>query len=284
MTTTAPETVPPREKPTSVPPPKDRGRRGRRAAIRATSVIAALGLWQLLTTIDADLWLKFDRLPSPVEVAEDFVYQLGTPVYYHDLADSLVRIVVGFLLAAVVGVAVGTAVARSRSTSDVVQPLLEIARPIPAIAMVPIAILLFPTNEEGIIFITFIAAFFPVAVSTRHAVRALPVVWEDAVRTMGGSRAKVLWNVVLPGARPGVFSGLSVGMGVAWICVISAEMISGEYGVGYRTWQAYTVVDYPGVLVGMITIGVLGWLTSAGVEVIGRRATRWLPREKGSVA
>ena len=71
----------------------------------------------------------------------------------------------------------------------------------------------------------------------------------------------------------------SVGMGVAWICVISAEMLSGNFGVGYRTWQAYTIVDYPGVLVGMITIGVLGWLTSSAVELTGRRVTRWLPSE-----
>ena len=182
------------------------------------------------------------------------------------------------MLAAVLGIAVGTAIARSRGTADVVQPLLEVVRPIPAIALVPIAILLFPTNEQGIVFITFVAAFFPVVVSTRHAVRALPVVWEDAIRTMGGSRRRVLWNVVLPGALPGVFGGLSVGMGVSWICVISAEMISGEFGVGYRTWQAYTVVDYPGVIVGMLTIGLLGWLTSAAVELLGRRATRWLPR------
>jgi NitT/TauT family transport system permease protein len=69
-------------------------------------------------------------------------------------------------------------------------------------------------------------------------------------------------------------------MGVAWICVISAEMISGDFGVGYRTWQAYTIVDYPGVLVGMATIGLLGWLTSASVELAGRRLTRWLPREE----
>jgi NitT/TauT family transport system permease protein len=84
--------------------------------------------------------------------------------------------------------------------------------------------------------------------------------------------------VVLPGILPGVFGGLSVGAGVSWICVISAEMISGQYGVGYRTWQAYTIVDYPGVVVGMLTIGLLGWLTSAGIELLGRRATRWLPR------
>ena len=95
---------------------------------------------------------------------------------------------------------------------------------------------------------------------------------------MGGGRWRVLGSVVLPGALPGIFGGLSVGIGVSWICVISAEMISGEYGVGYRTWQDYTVVDYPGVFVGMVTIGVLGWLTSTAVELAGRRLTRWLPR------
>ena len=167
---------------------------------------------------------------------------------------------------------------RSRAFANVLGPLTELARPIPAIAIVPVAILLFPTDEAGIVFITFLAAYFPIMVSTRHAVRALPTLWEDSVRTLGGSRWDVVTRVVLPGILPGVFGGLSVGIGVAWICVISAEMISGRLGVGYRTWQAYTVLAYPEVFVGIITIGVLGFLTSAAVELIGRRATRWLPR------
>ena len=102
--------------------------------------------------------------------------------------------------------------------------------------------------------------------------------WEEAVRTTGGGRWRVLGSVVLPGALPGIFGGLSVGIGVSWICVISAEMISGQYGVGYRTWQDYTVLSYPQVFVGIITIGVLGFATAAAVEVLGRRVTRWLPR------
>ena len=114
------------------------------------------------------------------------------------------------------------------------------------------------------------------------ALSALPVIWEDAIRTMGGNRLRVLWHVVLPGSLPGVFGGLSVGVGVAWICVISAEMISGEYGVGYRTWQSYTIVDYPNVVVGMLSIGVLGWATAALLEIAGRRVTRWLPRGAAS--
>ncbi|MEU3479949.1 ABC transporter permease [Streptomyces sp. NPDC033753] len=251
---------------------------GGRRLVRLASLGAALGLWQLVTALDVTLWLRFEQFPTVGEVASALADRLGTEAYWQDLGHSLRRIVVGFLLAAVLGVAAGTAVARSRWAADLLGPLVEVARPIPAIALVPVAILLLPTTEQGIVFITFTAAFFPVLVSTRHAVGALGPVWEEAVLTMGGGRLRVLFSVVLPGSLPGIFGGLSVGIGVSWICVISAEMISGEYGVGYRTWQDYTVVDYPGVFVGMATIGVLGWLTSTAVEVLGRRVTAWLPR------
>ncbi|MET9156786.1 ABC transporter permease [Streptomyces parvulus] len=249
-----------------------------RYALRVLSLAAALGLWQVLTSRDVDLWLRFSQFPTVTDVARAFADRLAGPDYWTDLTDSLTRILTGFLLAAVLGVATGVLVARSRLAEDLLGPVLEVIRPVPAIALVPVAILLFPSNEQGIVFITCTAAFFPVLVSTRHAVRALTPTWEEAVRTMGGGRWRVLASVVLPGALPGVFGGLSVGIGVSWICVISAEMISGQYGVGYRTWQDYTVVDYPGVFVGMVTIGVLGWLTSTAVELLGRRLTHWLPR------
>ncbi|MEV0528873.1 ABC transporter permease [Streptomyces sp. NPDC050439] len=253
-------------------------RRTGRLALRAGSLAAALGLWQLLTTFDVNLWVRFSQFPTVTDVARAFTDRLSGPDYWTDLTDSLTRIVAGFLLAAVLGVATGVLVTRSRLAEDLLGPVLEVVRPVPAIAMVPVAILLFPSNEQGIVFITFTAAFFPVLVSTRHAVRALTPVWEEAVRTMGGGRWRILGSVVLPGALPGIFGGLSVGIGVSWICVISAEMISGQYGVGYRTWQDYTIVNYPGVFVGMVTIGLLGWLTSTAVELIGRRLTHWLPR------
>jgi NitT/TauT family transport system permease protein len=246
--------------------------------VRLASVAAAIGLWQLLTAGKVRFWLRFDTLPTVTEIVTALTHRLGKSEYWLDLAQSLLRILEGFGLAAVLGVATGIMLGRSRWFGDVFGPLTELARPIPAIAIVPVAILLFPTDEAGIVFITFLAAYFPIMVSTRHAVRALPTLWEDSVRTLGGGRAEVLSQVVLPGILPGVFGGLSVGMGVAWICVISAEMISGRLGVGYRTWQAYTVLAYPQVFVGIITIGVLGFATSAAVELVGRRVTLWLPR------
>jgi NitT/TauT family transport system permease protein len=246
--------------------------------LRLASVAGAIGLWQLLTAGKVRLLLRFDTLPTVTEIVHALQRRLGTYEYWLDLAQSLLRILTGFGLAAVIGVATGVLLGRSRLFANTFGPLTELARPIPAIAIVPVAILLFPTDESGIVFITFLAAFFPIMVSTRHAVRALPTLWEDSVRTLGGGRWDVLNQVVLPGILPGVFGGLSVGMGVAWICVISAEMISGRLGVGYRTWQDYTVLAYPQVFVGIITIGVLGFATAAAVELVGRRVTGWLPR------
>ena len=257
--------------------------RWRARLLRLVSVLAAVGLWQLLTVNHVRLWLRFDTLPTVTEIVAALIKRLGAEQYYLDLGQSLIRILIGFGLAALVGVLTGVLLGRSPIFADLFGPLTELARPIPAIAVVPVAILLFPTDEAGIVFITFLAAYFPIMVSIRHAVRALPTLWEDSVRTLGGGRVDVLRQVVLPGILPGLFSGLSVGMGVAWICVISAEMISGRLGVGYRTWQAYTVLAYPDVFVGIITIGALGFATSAGVELIGRRATRWLPRGEENI-
>ncbi|OBH19162.1 ABC transporter permease [Mycolicibacter terrae] len=263
--------------------PVDRAPRRPRSArwawlLRLASVAVAIGLWQLLTVADVRWWLRFDTLPTVDEVFTTLVRRLGTEAYWLDLAQSLIRILTGFGLAAAAGLATGILLGRSRVAADVVGPLTELVRPIPAIAVVPVAILLFPAGEQGIVFITFLAAYFPILVSTRHAVRALPTLWEDSVRTLGGGRWDVLSQVVFPGILPSLFGGLSVGMGVSWICVISAEMISGRLGIGYRTWQAYTVLAYPDVFVGIITIGVLGFATSATVELVGRRLTRWLPR------
>jgi NitT/TauT family transport system permease protein len=242
-------------------------------------VVVAVFIWYLLTAHDVVAWVRFDKIPGPAEVAASLRTQFESGVFYGHVLASLRRILIGFALAGLCGVVVGIAVGRSRVAAALIRPLLEVARPIPAIALVPIAILLFPTSEQGIVFITFFASFFPVTVAVIHSMRAMPTVWADAARTVGASRWAVLWHVVLPGAMPAIFSGLSVSMGVAWICVISAEMISGQFGVGYWTWMSYSLLDYPGVVTGMLTIGLLGFGTAWLVERIGRRVNHWLPGE-----
>jgi len=241
-------------------------------------IVAFLVLWHLLTANDVVAWLRFNRMPSPDAVLSTLLARVGSGTYYDDLLASLQRILLGFGLAAVIGIGVGVLVGRSEVARMTLRPFIELIRPIPAIALVPLTILLFPSSEQGIVFITFFAAFFPVVVSTIHALGSMPKVWEEAAQTMGAGRMSLLFHVVLPGALPGIFAGLSVAMGVAWICVVSAEMISGQFGIGYYTWQAYGLLDYAGVVVGMISIGALGLGTAWLVERVGRRVNRWLPR------
>ena len=254
------------------------GKTAKTVALGVIPIIAFVVVWYLLTANEVVAWLRFNRMPTPGDVLSTFVERLGSAAYYQDMLASLQRILLGFGLAAIVGVSLGMLIGRSDTARQTLRPFIEIIRPIPAIALVPLTILLFPSSEQGIVFITFFAAFFPVLVSTIHAMESLPKVWEEAAKTMGAGRATILTQVVLPGALPGIFSGLSVAMGVAWICVVSAEMISGQYGIGYFTWQSYGLLDYAGVVVGMLSIGVLGLATAWVVELIGRRVNHWLPR------
>lgn len=241
-------------------------------------IAAFIVAWHLLTSHQVVAWLRFNRMPTPGAVWSSFLDRVVSGSYWTDLLASLQRILLGFGLAAIVGIALGMLIGRSEIARKMLRPFIEIVRPIPAIALVPLTILLFPSSEQGIVFITFFAAFFPVLVSTIHAMDSLPKVWEEAARTMGASRWVILRQVVLPGALPGIFAGLSVAMGVAWICVVSAEMISGQYGIGYYTWQCYGLLDYAGVVVGMLSIGALGLGTAWVVEFIGHRINHWLPR------
>lgn len=241
-------------------------------------ITAFLVLWHLLTANNVVAWLRFNRMPTPEAVMQTLLARVGSGTYYDDLLASLQRILLGFGLAAVVGIGLGVLVGRSEIARMTLRPFIELIRPIPAIALVPLTILLFPSSEQGIVFITFFAAFFPVVVSTIHAMDSMPKVWEEAAQTMGAGRMSLLFHVIIPGALPGIFAGLSVAMGVAWICVVSAEMISGQFGIGYYTWQAYGLLDYAGVVVGMISIGLLGLGTAWLVERVGRRVNRWLPR------
>jgi NitT/TauT family transport system permease protein len=241
-------------------------------------IAVVLTLWHLLTAHNVVAWLRFNRMPAPEAVFHTLLTRASSGGFYDDLLASLQRILLGFGLAAVVGIGLGVLIGRSEIARMTLRPFIELIRPIPAIALVPLTILLFPSSEQGIVFITFFAAFFPVVVSTIHAMDSMPKVWEEAAQTMGAGRMSLLLHVIIPGALPGIFAGLSVAMGVAWICVVSAEMISGQYGIGYYTWQAYGLLDYAGVVVGMISIGALGLGTAWLVERVGRRVNRWLPR------
>lgn len=234
-----------------------------------------LGLWQLAAAHDWTFFFRFDNIPAPTEVAAAVGELATSPKLAAHVGSSLYRIAVGYSIAAVLAVGVGLLVGRFRVAAQAFVPPLEVLRPIPAVAWIPIAILLFASAEHSMIFITFIGAFFPILLNTIHGVETLDRRLIAASISLGAGPLAVFVEVILPGAAPSIVTGLSIGMGTSWFSLVTAEMISGQYGIGYYTWEAYTLQNYPHIVLGMIAIGILGMGSSALIKWTGRSLMPW---------
>lgn len=253
-----------------------------RLALAAVSIGVPLLLWYLGTRYRVEFYIRFQSVPTPLEVIQTAVQVAGSDSFGANIVNSLRRIFLGFLIALASGVATGLVIGRYRVVNQLLMPAIEVLRPIPAIAWVPLSIMLWPTTESSIVFITFIGAFYPILLNTVDGVESLDGVLLRAGRCLGASEAQLFWHVILPGVLPNIFTGLAVGMGVAWVSLIAAEMISGQYGVGYYTWEAYSLVNYPAIVLGMITIGALGLLCSGAIRLAGRLSMPWLAYVNGA--
>jgi NitT/TauT family transport system permease protein len=239
-------------------------------------------IWYLGTRFRIDFYIRFQNVPTPYEVLQQAGEVVFSTKFLVNVAMSVRRIVSGFFIAIAVGVPLGLLIGKYRLMRDLFMPAMEVLRPIPAIAWVPMAIMLWPTNEASIVYITFIGAFFPILLNTVHGVHAMDGVLIRAGRCLGANEVQLFWHVILPGCLAHIFTGLAVGMGVAWVSLIAAEMISGQFGVGYYTWEAYSLVNYPAIVLGMITIGILGLLCSGIIRVVGHMIMPWLAFAPGS--
>ena len=246
-----------------------------RHGIRLASVAAALLLWQCASIQHLQFVISFRNVPAPSQVWEVFVQLVGSKSLYVDIAVSLRRIAISYALAAGLGIFIGILMGRFRLIDDLVAPHIEILRPIPAVAWIPLAITMLPTEESSILFITFLGAFFPIVLNTVHGVEQTPTVLVRAARSLGAGDASIMRHVILPSALPSISAGLAVGMGVAWFSLLAGEIISGQYGIGYFTWNAYTLVQYPQIIIGMLIIGLLGTLSTHLVRLGTRRLLRW---------
>jgi NitT/TauT family transport system permease protein len=244
--------------------------------LAACSLLAIVLFWHLETTYRWDFYIRFNNIPTPLEVLDKVVQVSANGKFITNIGMSLRRIFIGFAIATVVGVALGLAIGRYKLTRELLFPAVEAFRPIPAIAWVPISIMLWPDNEVSIVFITFIGAFFPILLNTVSGVQAVDGVLLRAGQCLGAKERQLMWHVVLPGAAPQIFTGLAVGMGVAWVSLIAAEMISGQFGIGYFTWEAYSLISYAEIVLGMITIGLLGLVCSGLIRMVGRALMPWL--------
>ena len=239
------------------------------------AIFAALIIWQLLSFYQVNVILSFENIPTPLVVGEQFMKLIVTEEFYIHIGASLKRIGIAFFSASLLGVLIGVFMGRSRVFRDIMFPYIEILRPIPAVAWIPLAILMMPTEESSIIYITFLGAFFPVVLNTVHGVEQTPESLVRAAESLGASKRAIMWHVILPGALPSIMAGLAIGMGVAWFSLLAGEIISGQYGIGYFTWNSYTLVEYPNIIIGMLTIGGLGTLSTWLVKKASIPALRW---------
>lgn len=252
------------------------------AGFACISIGALFLVWYVGTKYRLDFYIRFKNVPTPFDVFQQAAEVVGSNKFTINITVSIRRILLGFFIAILIGVPLGLIVGKYHRARDLVMPAMEVLRPIPAIAWVPMSIMLWPNNEASIVFITFIGAFFPILLNTIHGVHSMDGVLVRAGRCLGANEPKLFWHVILPGSLPHIFTGLAVGMGVAWVSLIAAEMISGQFGVGYYTWEAYSLVNYPAIVLGMITIGVLGLVSSGVIRLTGTLTMPWLALAPGA--
>ncbi|HZB94272.1 MAG TPA: ABC transporter permease [Stellaceae bacterium] len=249
-------------------------------SLRGAALLAGLALWYWAAKVHLDFYFRFDNVPTPLAVAEALWRHAHEAKFYLHIAVSMRRIALGYSLAAVTGIFLGLLMGRLQTVRDLLMPYIELLRPIPAVAWIPLAILMWPTEESSIIYIVFLGALFPIVLNTIHGVEQTPEVLVRAAESLGASRVQIFWHVVLPAALPSIAAGLSVGMGVAWFSLLAGEIISGQYGIGYFTWNAYSLIQYPDIIVGMLLIGVFGTLSTYGVQLLMRPLLAWQRRTR----
>jgi NitT/TauT family transport system permease protein len=261
-----------------------------RGVLRAIAVpIAALLLWEGAVRA---FHINPGLLPAPSQVLRRWIaYALPQEAFdpaqsskiawifsgelLHDAASSLFRVLVGFFIGTILALPLGLWMGSSKRSYELLNPLLQILRPIPPIAFIPLAILWFGLGNPPAFFLISLGAFFPVLINTIAGVRNVDPIYIRAAQNLGASQATMFRRVILPAATPYVLTGMRVGIGVSFICVIVAEMIAVNSGLGYRILEAREFFWSDKIIAGMFSIGILGLLIDTAMNRVNRYLLRW---------
>ena len=231
---------------------------------------------------------RFKLMPSLLDAAKEWVSKdpvygisIYTDIYYWHIWASVRRVSIAFFIALGLGVPLGLMMGWSRRFYDYTFPILEMLRPIPILAWVPLAILMWPTPEQSMIFLTALAAFFATVLNSLLGVESIDRDYFRAARCLGASEWDLFKDVIIPGAMPFVFTGLQIAMGACWFSLVAAEIVSGEHGLGYLIWESYYLVQFPVIVIGMVTLGFVGWSCSSIIRVAGYKLMAWKVRSEG---
>ena len=259
-----------------------------RATLRAVIALSVfIVLWELGSR--SKEWFGFvmpwiGQVPAPSAVVSAWSRLLGDAGYWQSWYLSLLRVLAGFFAAMLLGIPLGLVMAVSRTVHGTVFPTFEVLRPIPPLAWVPASIIFWPTQELSIAFVTFLGAFYTVVINVLGGAKSIDVRYFQAAQAMGASQWDIFCRVVFPATLPSIVVGSAVGMGITWEVVVAAEMISGGGsqsggsggGLGFFIWNSYVGGSYEQIVVGMISIGIAGFICSELLRTLGGYFTPWL--------
>lgn len=240
----------------------------RRAWLRIASPVTVLLLWEAASRLGV---VDVQVLPPPSAALLDILHLARTGALEQALAASLYRVACGFGIAVVVGVLLGSLMGRLPLVEDLLDPLVELLRPVSPLALFPLAILWFGLGDASKIFIIALAASFPVILNTYAGVQNIDPTLFRAAESLGATRREIFMRVVLPGCLPDIFTGVRLAWGISLIVIIAAEMIGASSGIGYMILDAQETFRTERVFAGIIIIGLLGFITD-----LGFRRLRWI--------
>ena len=220
------------------------------------------------------------KIEAPTLVAARWSEVVLKPGYWESWYLSFGRVFLGFLVAQVVGIPFALAMAVNKYFRGMFFPPFEILRPIPPLAWVPASIIFWPTTELSIMFVTFLGAFYTIVINVLGGARSIDIQYLRAAQSMGATQWDLFRKIILPGTLPSIFIGAAVGMGITWEVVLAAEMISGGGqqsggGLGFFIWSSYMGGVMDQVIVGMISIGLAGYISSSLIRYVGHISMPW---------
>nr|WP_263324466.1 ABC transporter permease [Neobacillus sp. Marseille-Q6967] len=250
----------------------------------STKIVVPLGIiviWEILSRLG---YVSSALLPTPSRILASMSdWILGTTgaaeansgQWMKDAGSSAWRVIAGYSLAVISAVTIGIIIGWSKFAEKLLEPTIQVLRPIPPVAWIPLAIIWFGIADRPAIFLVFLASFFPILVNTIHGVRTIDKNLVRAGGMMGANQWHLLRFVILPAALPSIFSGMRIGVGSAWMLTVTAEMIAVQSGLGYVLWDSYYFLRYDLVISAMISIGLLGFFTDFLLKKIIAAVLPW---------
>ena len=238
-------------------------------------------VWYFLTSLYIPP--RFEFIPNPLYLFTQWIspspengISIFSPVYYRHIFVSMARVYAAFALATALGVPLGLMLGWNKVFS-----VVELLRPIPPLAWVPLAVLMLYGVEMPVIFVTMMAGFFATVLNSYLGVVSIDQTYFRAAACLGFNRWKIFTKVIVPGALPFIFTGLQIAMGVAWFSLVGGEIIAGKSGLGFLIFEAYQNIQLVNIFIAMITLGSIGYLSSVLIRHLGNRLMIWQLKDRG---